>query len=94
MAARLAPYLNYYSSRRPLDDHGQASIVLVVFDDDLAATHFLRVARSEMERAGVEVPLWVSHKDALERLGPLGRAWQTSDGRQPTHLRPEIFARS
>ena len=81
MAARLAPYLRYYySSRRPLDDHGQTPIVLVVFDDELAATHFLRVAREEMGRVGVEVPLWVSHRAALERLGPLGRAWQSPGG--------------
>ena len=80
MAARLAPYLRYYSTRRPLDDHGALPAVLVAFDDDLAATHFLRVAQRDMERAGVEVPLWVSHKAALERLGPLGRAWLTPGG--------------
>jgi hypothetical protein len=80
MAARLAPYLRYYSSSRPLDDHGALPAVLVVFDDDLAATHFLRVAREETEQSGVEVPLWVSHKAALERLGPLGKVWQTHDG--------------
>ncbi len=79
MAARLAPYLRYYATRRPLDDHGAIPAVLVVFDDDLAATHFLRVARQEMERAGVEVPLRVSHKAALEGQGPLGRGWTTSD---------------
>ena len=80
MAARLAPYLRYYSTRRPLDDHGVTPIVLVVFDDELAATHFLQLARREMERTGVEVPLWVSKKAVLERLGPLGRAWQTAYG--------------
>ena len=89
MAARLAPYLRYYSTRRPLDDHGVTPIVLVVFDDELAASHFLRVARQEMERAGVEVPLWVSNKAVLERLGPVGRAWQSTDGWQFTDAFPK-----
>ena len=56
MAERLAPYLRYYSSPRPLDDHGAQPAVLVVFDDDLAATHFLRVAREEMDRTRSESP--------------------------------------
>ena len=76
MAARLAPYLRYYSSHRPIDDHGARPAVLIVFHDELAATHFLRVAREETDRSGVEVPLLVSHKDLLERVGPLGRAWR------------------
>ena len=76
MARRLAPYLRYYSTRRPIDDHGATPVVLVVFQDKLAATHFLRVAREEMDRAGVEVPLLVSHEAALEGPGPLGRAWR------------------
>ena len=80
MAARLAPYLRYYSSRRPTDDHGVQPAVLVVFDDDLAATYFLRVAGEEMDRTVVRVPLWVSHRTALEQAGPLGRAWLTPDG--------------
>ena len=75
MAARLAPYLRYYSSHRPTDDHGTQPIVLVVFHNDLAETHFLRVARKEMEHARVQVPLWVSHRTALDELGPLGQAW-------------------
>ena len=45
MAARIAPYLRYCAANRPLDDHGVASAVLVVFDDD-------------MKRTGVRVPLW------------------------------------
>ena len=84
MAARLAPYLRYYSSRRPLDDHGATPTVLVVFEDELAATHFLRLAREQMNRTGVQVPLRVSHRAALERLGPLGRAWLTPAGGSPT----------
>ena len=75
MAARIAPYLRYHATRRPLDDHGVVPIVTVVFDDELAAGHFLRVAGDEMRRAGVRAPLWVSHRAALERFGPLGAAW-------------------
>ena len=75
MAARIAPYLRYYSNPRPLDDHGAIPAVLVVFDDDIAAGHFLRVADNEMRRTGVRVPLWVSHRAALEESGPLGAAW-------------------
>ena len=83
MAARIAPYLRYYAANRPLDDHGVAPAVLVVFDDELAAGHFLRVASDETRRAEVRVPLWVSHRNALDRLGPLGKAWQ-SPGRWET----------
>ena len=71
MVARLAPYLRYYSSRRPTDDHGARPDVLVVFHDDLAATHFLRIAREETARAGVDIPLLVSHRELVEREGPL-----------------------
>ena len=88
MAERLAPYLRYYSSRRPLDDHGAQPAVLVVFDDDLAATHFLRVAREEMDRTRVRVPLWVSHRGTLDALGPLGRAWRTPGDWGPAHVLP------
>ena len=83
MAARLAPYLRYYASRRPTDDHGEQPAVLVVFDGELAAHHFLRVAREEMARAQVEVPLWVSHRRLLEMEGLLARAWVSPDGGAP-----------
>jgi len=79
MATRLAPYLRYYSSKQPLDDHGEWPLVLVVFDDELAESNFHGVARREMDRTGVDVPLWVSHKDILERVGPLGKAWRDPD---------------
>ncbi|MDE2861253.1 MAG: replication-relaxation family protein [Chloroflexota bacterium] len=85
MAARLAPYLRYYSSQRPTDDHGARPDVLVVFDDDIAQTHFLRIAREEMARAGVEVPLLVSHRELVEREGPLGRAWRRPGVPEPVH---------
>ena len=85
MSARLAPYLRYYSSHRPTDDHGAQPDVLVVFDDDIAQTHFLRVAREEMARTGVTVPLLVSHRRLLNQEGPLGRAWLTPGVLEPAH---------
>ncbi|MCY3882577.1 MAG: replication-relaxation family protein [Chloroflexi bacterium] len=79
MAARIAPYLRYYGSQRPADDHGLRPVVLIVFEDELAAHHFLGVARGEMHSAGVELPLWASHRRLLEREGPLGQAWTAPD---------------
>jgi len=79
MATRLAPHLRYYSAKQPLDDHGEGPRVLVVLDDELAESNFHGVARREMDRTGVDVPLWVSHKDILERVGPLGKAWRDPD---------------
>ena len=86
MTARLAPYLRYYASHRPTDDHGIRPAVLVVFDADIAAGHFLALAQREMERAGVRVPLRVSHREAIETLGPLGRAWRTPGDWEPATL--------
>ena len=86
MYQRLAPYLRYYSSHRPTDDHGARPAVLVVFDDDIAATHFLTLAAREMERLRVAVPLWVSNRKIIEALGPLGRAWLTPGDWEPAHL--------
>ena len=48
-----------------------------MFDDELAEANFLGVARREMERTRVEVPLWVSHREMVEETGPLGRAGAT-----------------
>ena len=58
MAERLAPYLRYYSSSQPTDDHGAQPAVLVVLHDDIAQTHFLRVAREQMDRSGSKSPCW------------------------------------
>lgn len=78
MSARLALYLRYYSSHRPL--------VLVVFDDYLAEGNFLGVARGEMERARVDVPLWVSYRELLEKVGPLGQVWRSPEVLEPSSL--------
>ena len=76
MAARLAPYLRYYASQRPTDDHGARPAVLVVLRDGIAMDHFRRVARREMERVRVELPLWVSHEALVDAEGPFGDAWR------------------
>ena len=88
MSERLAPYLRYYSSHRPTDDHGTRPDVLVVFDDEIAATHFLRVAGEEMQAKGTTVPLWVSHRVATDELGPLGRAWRAPGDRDSPKAMP------
>ena len=85
MAARLAPYLRYYSSKQPLDDHGEWPVVLIVFDDFLAEGNFLGVARREMERARINVPLWVSYRKLLEKVGPLDAAWRSPDVLEPSY---------
>ena len=88
MSERLAPYLRYFSSHRPTDDHGTRPSVLIVFDDEIVQTHFLRLARDEMQAKGVAVPLWVSHRAAIEQLGPLGRAWRAPDDWQSPQAMP------
>ena len=85
MAARIAPYLRYYATHRPTDDHGAQPLVLVVFDDDIALTHFLEVAAREMERARVRVPLLASHSELVEQAGPLGPAWVARGGDAPDY---------
>ncbi len=86
MAARLAPYLRYYASPRPTDDHGVRPDVLVVFEDEIAADHFLRVARREIARVRVGLPLRVSHRALIAREGPLGHAWRAPAGGPPARL--------
>ena len=74
MAARLAPYLRYYATDRPAADHGTMPGVLVVFDDPVAPVHFLRIAREEIARSGIDLPLWVASRDELDAAKPLGDA--------------------
>ena len=59
MRERLAPYLRYYSTKRPLDDHGVTPTVLIVVEDEVTAANFRRVMRLENELAGIVSPLQV-----------------------------------
>ncbi len=83
MAARLAPYLRYYATREPVDDHGAEPVVLVVFDDAAVEARFLVVARREMARSRVRVPLFVSNRERLDAEGPLGAAWRVPGVLEP-----------
>ena len=83
MAARVAPYLRYYATHRPTDDHGNQPLVLVVFDGPIALTHFLAVAAREMAHARVPVPLLASHRELVMSVGPLGTAWTARSGDPP-----------
>ena len=86
MRDRLAPYLRYYSTRRPLEDHGLIPSVLVVFEEQLAADHFLAFAERERSQSNIELPLLVSCRSELECDGPLGSAWRSPGRNAPTTL--------
>ena len=57
MRDRLAPYRRYSTTTQPLDDHGVVPAVHIVVEDAIIAPHFRRIARQEMRRLGVHVPL-------------------------------------
>ncbi|MCY4617739.1 MAG: hypothetical protein OXD50_04175 [Chloroflexi bacterium] len=84
MAERIALYLRYYAARRPVEYHGAIPLVLVVFEDALAAGHFRRVAWEETDLSRISVPLFVSDGEQLEREGLFGRSWRTVDSARPT----------
>ena len=92
MANRLGPYLRYYSTHNPTDDHGAYPVVLIVFDDVLVESRFLGVARREMARTRIDLPLWVSHKEALEKEGPLGKAWRNPEVLEATYAFSKVAA--
>ncbi len=80
MTARLGPYLRYFASGRPIEDHGLPPHVMIVFEVELTAGHFLRLAERAMAQSGVEPPLLVSDRRNLRREGPLGPVWRSVGG--------------
>ncbi|MCY3733739.1 MAG: replication-relaxation family protein, partial [Chloroflexi bacterium] len=77
MARKLAPYLRYYATKRPVEDHGAIPLVLVAFEDGLVADHFLRIAHERQQLSNVRVPLFVSDKNLLGLHKPFGPAWRS-----------------
>ena len=74
-------YLN-----RPLDDHVERPLELIVFEDTLAEANFLGLAHKEMRCARINLPLWVSSREALEKSGPLDNAWRSPDVLEPAGI--------
>ena len=74
MAQRLAPTYATTPPPGPPTTTASVPLVLVVFDDDIAATHFLRPGpeREMQARQEWQVPLWVSHREAVEADGAAG----------------------
>ena len=53
MAGWLAPYVRYYASKEPTDDHGAMPSVLLDFGEELAARQVRSVAPEEVGRSGI-----------------------------------------
>ena len=61
--ARLAPYLRYYATRRPTDDHGRQPSIVVVFQDPIAAMHFWSTARGPSNGQRAQLPVNVAQAE-------------------------------
>ena len=83
MAAKLAPYLRYYGTRRPTEDHGAQPLVLIALDDALAADRLLRMVREQPRRTLDELPILITDRRLLQQAGPLGHAWRTAQRSTP-----------
>ena len=90
---KAGPYLRYFATHRPIDDHGVLPTVLVVFEDELAAARFVLVVSRELSRAGLEPPLLVSDTASVDRLGPPGPAWRRAGEWTPVMpcRRPDVL---
>ena len=78
---RIAPYLRYFGSRRPLDDDGAYPVLMVVLRDEIVESHFLRLACDELGKTST-APLRVlaSNAQAVEAQGALGHVWRERPG--------------
>ena len=64
MRERLAPYLRYYSTDRPRDDHGFTPEVLIVVEDEVTAANFRRFAKGYQRETRTALPTIVSASSA------------------------------
>lgn len=82
MPDKLDSYLAYYSTTRPLDEHGIMPITLFVFETAFRAERFTDVARGEIQKAGAQLPLWVSSEEELYAGDPFSPVWRSPYGNQ------------
>ena len=75
LLSRLSPYLRYFSTRDPSEHHGIQPVVLTVFENELAADHFLKIAAQQSVAKG-QMELYVSSINLLDTRGLLGHAWR------------------
>ena len=82
----------YYSTTKPLEDHGVIPMVLFVFETAFRAKRFADVARGEIEKTGVRLPLWVTSEEELYEEDPFSPVWRSPYGNQlESPLRAALF---
>lgn len=89
---KLDSYLAYYSTKKPLEEHGVVPIVLFVFETAFRAKRFTDVARGEIEKTGVRLPLWVTSEEELYEEDPFSPVWRSPYGnRLESPLQAALF---
>ena len=83
MPDKLGPYLAYYSTSGPEDDHDVIPLILFVFETEAKARRFLDVARRKVRETGTHLPLWVCSDDLLYPGGPLRPVWRSPHRDEP-----------
>ena len=75
--AKLQPYFSYFETRRPLEDHGEYPVLLVVLRDEIVATQFLKMAdRWRADRSMDRLAILVTHGNLHYGQGPLAAIWR------------------
>jgi DNA-binding MarR family transcriptional regulator len=81
LRTKLAPYLQYYSTGRPMENYGANPLLLVVLKDEIVESQFLRIAQGESDKAGVTTLRdLASHASIVEMQVPLEKVWMESAG--------------
>ena len=86
--AKLQPYFSYFETRRPLEDHGDYPVVLVVLRDELVETQFLKMAdRWRVAQSSDRLVILTTHRNLLRGQGPLAAIWRRPEDLGRTNKR-------